>query len=275
MMQRVVPGVLLAGGWLLLLLSGSVGLFHLVVVVVVAIGADEYVRLSRHAGGEPEKRLPHRLFHDLLLVVPVVVSLWSPTPVAVAAVLPALFFLLTAERVFSFEQERAAAGCAELSRLFFGVFYVGGLASHIVLLRHIPHGADWILVATAITAGSDSGAWFCGRRWGRHRLCPAVSPKKTVEGAVGGILCATVAAVCSGILLFESPSIALLCAAALLLAVAGMFGDLCESILKRGAGIKDSGSLLGGHGGVLDRIDSLLFAIPVLYWLLFLFPSLR
>ncbi len=134
-------------------------------------------------------------------------------------------------------------------------------------------GAAWILVATAITAGSDSGAYFSGRYFGRHKLCPAVSPKKTIEGAVGGIGSAAVAALVFGCWLLDRPQLFLLLAIAVFLSLLGVIGDLTESVIKRGAGVKDSGSCLGGHGGILDRIDSLLFAIPALYYILLFFNS--
>jgi len=114
--------------------------------------------------------------------------------------------------------------------------------------------------------GSDTGAYFTGRAFGKHKLAPSISPGKTVEGLIGGVVTAAAFAALSTWWFFpELPfkwSIPLAC----VLAIAGVFGDLCESAMKRGAKAKDAASILPGHGGFLDRLDSLLFAAPILYY---------
>jgi phosphatidate cytidylyltransferase len=130
-------------------------------------------------------------------------------------------------------------------------------------------GANWdgravVLLLLAVIVVSDSAQYYCGRAFGRRPLAPAISPKKTVEGAIGGLIFGTLAMVVAGRWAFTSPIwiLALLGAAISLL---GMVGDLFESLLKRSANVKDSSSLIPGHGGVLDRIDSWLFAAPLYY----------
>ncbi|MGI6657992.1 MAG: phosphatidate cytidylyltransferase [Dethiobacteraceae bacterium] len=124
-----------------------------------------------------------------------------------------------------------------------------------------------LLSIIATTWASDTGAYACGLTLGRHKLLPAVSPKKSVEGAVGGLLfAAVVMSVCFAPLLKLSRPTALLLGA--VISLAGQCGDLAESALKRWGNTKDSGRFLPGHGGVLDRLDSLLFAVPVGYFLL-------
>lgn len=114
--------------------------------------------------------------------------------------------------------------------------------------------------------GSDSGAYFAGRAFGKHKLAPSISPGKTVEGLIGGILAAAAFAALATFWFFpELPyqwSIPLAC----FIAIVGVLGDLCESAIKRGAGTKDAASILPGHGGLLDRLDSLLFGAPILYY---------
>lgn len=114
--------------------------------------------------------------------------------------------------------------------------------------------------------GSDSGAYFAGRAFGKHKLAPSISPGKTVEGLIGGILAAAAFAALATFWFFpELPyqwSIPLAC----IIAIVGVLGDLCESAIKRGAGTKDAASILPGHGGLLDRLDSLLFGAPILYY---------
>jgi phosphatidate cytidylyltransferase len=121
-----------------------------------------------------------------------------------------------------------------------------------------------VLLLLAVIVVSDSAQYYTGRAFGRRPLSPAISPKKTVEGAIGGVVFGTLATVIGGHYVFASPLwiLALLGAAISLL---GIVGDLFESLLKRSAGIKDSSNLIPGHGGVLDRIDSWLFAAPVYY----------
>jgi phosphatidate cytidylyltransferase len=127
-----------------------------------------------------------------------------------------------------------------------------------------PAGVTWLLATIAI---SDSAQYYSGRALGRTKLAPAVSPSKTIEGAVGGLVAAGLAGFVLGPWCVPDWSPARCGITALLLAVVGIFGDLFESLLKRSAGVKDSSQLIPGHGGVLDRIDSYLFAAPVFYLL--------
>jgi|SRR5262245_5820698 len=130
-----------------------------------------------------------------------------------------------------------------------------------------PPGADgrWVLLLLLLViVVSDSAQYYCGRSFGKRPLSPAISPKKTVEGAIGGAVFGTAAAVIGGRYLFASP-IWILVLVGLVISLLGMVGDLFESLLKRSAGVKDSSHLIPGHGGVLDRIDSWLFAAPVYY----------
>jgi phosphatidate cytidylyltransferase len=127
-----------------------------------------------------------------------------------------------------------------------------------------PHGSRWLLLALCIVWAADSGAYFAGRRFGRNKLSPRISPNKTVEGLIGGIaagmLFALVAAPFAGASAKQLPYIAIVAIWTILFSVVG---DLFESLLKRHVGVKDSGHLIPGHGGVLDRIDSVLAALPV------------
>jgi phosphatidate cytidylyltransferase len=149
------------------------------------------------------------------------------------------------------------AAFARVAASGFGVFYIGGLLSALTLL-HASFGPPWLALAIALSFGNDTGAYFTGRAFGRHKLAPAISPGKTVEGAVGGLAANVLVAFAARAFMPE-----MTVADALLLAVptaiVGPAGDLLESLLKRAAGAKDSGRLLPGHGGILDRIDALLF----------------
>jgi phosphatidate cytidylyltransferase len=156
---------------------------------------------------------------------------------------------------------------------FFGVIYVALLFSHFISLRQIPHGNKWLLFALAIVWAGDTGAYYGGRAFGKKKLSPVISPNKTVEGAIAGL----VASMCAGLILVRlfglnaDISIILTLLLSLIAGVAGIFGDLTESYIKRWAGVKDSGRLIPGHGGLLDRVDSVLFSVPVVFYLLYIF----
>ena len=182
---------------------------------------------------------------------------------------------------------------ASISGTFLGIFYVGWLLSHAVTLRNFQPvvagkwgpdagalydpdaGAFFLVFCLFAVVLSDTGAYFAGRAWGRRKLAPSISPGKTVEGALGGVALGTVGAlVCKGIFDLRWPALSsglswgFAAVLGAVLSVVGILGDLVESLLKRDAAQKDAGTLLPGMGGVLDRIDSALLAIPVLYYLL-------
>lgn len=147
--------------------------------------------------------------------------------------------------------------------LLWGAFYITTLMGFFVQLRERENGFTVVLAVLLTVWAADSAAFFCGTFLGKHKLAPRVSPNKTLEGALGGVLAGMV------IMLIMAPGLGLSRPVGVLLGVmlsmAGILGDLTESAIKRGVNVKDSGTFLPGHGGVLDRIDSLLFAAPVAY----------
>ncbi|MYA12642.1 MAG: phosphatidate cytidylyltransferase [Gemmatimonadetes bacterium] len=166
-----------------------------------------------------------------------------------------------------------------------GVLYTGGTLSFALLLRYLPEirgampvrpieGFMLVMLPVAVTCVADTASYFVGKRLGRRRLAPRLSPGKTVEGSIGGLAGAVVTGYAAGLFLDGVGTLVLsapVCAGiGLLLGIAGQLGDLSESLLKREAGVKDSGRLLPGHGGFLDRFDSLLFTIPLAYGLVLL-----
>jgi phosphatidate cytidylyltransferase len=150
------------------------------------------------------------------------------------------------------------AAWSRLSAAGFGVFYVGGLLAALPIL-HAYAGPSWVALAVAITFGNDTGAYFTGRAFGKRKLAPAISPGKTVEGALGGLAASLIVTLAAKVLFMPELSARDCAMVAVPSAILGPAGDLVESLLKRAAGAKDSGRLLPGHGGILDRIDALLF----------------
>jgi phosphatidate cytidylyltransferase len=147
----------------------------------------------------------------------------------------------------------------------FAVLYVGVPLGAVVAVRTMG-GREAVLLLVATIVVSDSAQYYTGRAFGRAPLAPAISPKKTREGAIGGVAFGTAAMTLGGRFVFPAVPPAVLAVAALAVVCFGMVGDLFESLLKRSAGIKDSSTLIPGHGGILDRIDSWLFAGPVYYF---------
>ena len=156
-----------------------------------------------------------------------------------------------------------AAG-ARLFAAAFGVFYIGGLLSALPLL-HRTSGPAWVALTIAVTFANDTGAYFVGRAFGRHKLAPTLSPGKTIEGIVGGLASGLTLTFVAGWAFMPALSLADRIAIGLVAGVVGPAGDLVESLIKRAAGVKDSGRSIPGHGGVLDRIDALLFVGAYVY----------
>ncbi len=160
-----------------------------------------------------------------------------------------------------------------------GMAYVGLLSGHFVALRTLEDGRNWVYLAFLATFASDTAAYFVGRTWGKHKLAPSISPAKTWEGSVGGLAGAALISLAfvpstlfSATNALRIPDLNYWVAAALGIVVSafGQLGDLVESLLKRNMGAKDSGRLLPGHGGALDRIDSVVFAGVVVYYFVWL-----
>lgn len=145
------------------------------------------------------------------------------------------------------------------------VLYAVVLLSHLYLLRQLPRGIEWTFLTIFLVWATDTGAYLIGRQFGRHLLAPQVSPKKTVEGSLGGLLFSILVAITCWRLIGGAPLIAYV-VLGVVIGISAQVGDLFESALKRSAGVKDSGKLIPGHGGILDRFDSLIFALPLVYY---------
>ena len=145
--------------------------------------------------------------------------------------------------------------------------YTGWLLAHLVSLRELPQGFHFVLLVLVATWSTDTFAYFVGITIGKHRLAPVLSPKKSVEGSIGGVIGSVVASVIIGYLDSHMP-ITNYIIIGLLVGIVGQVGDLAESALKRMAGVKDAGTFIPGHGGILDRFDSMFLTAPIVYYYL-------
>lgn len=146
-----------------------------------------------------------------------------------------------------------------------GILYIPVLLSFIVLIRNSANGITWIFFLLLLVSIGDVGAFYIGTFFGRHKLCPSISPGKTIEGAAGGAAAVLITGIVFKFFFLSSLSWPICIIFFILISLTAPMGDLFESMLKREGGVKDSGTLLPGHGGILDRIDALLFAAPLAY----------
>lgn len=241
------------------------GLFFLVLVdLIILLGLREFYVLMRAKGYQP--------FEALGYFCALAISWYAwREGVGVPLIVTGSLLLIMVREIFRRDMTNSLA---HIAVTIFGIMYIGWMGSHLVMLRQLPAalglddhmGAQLVFFAALLTWATDTGAYLFGVAFGRHPLIPRISPKKTVEGAVGGLLAAGICGwLCAkGLTPFLTPLAATV--VGLIVGVMAQLGDLVESMIKRDAGIKDSAELIPGHGGVLDRFDSMLFTVPVLYY---------
>jgi phosphatidate cytidylyltransferase len=241
----LAPLIVYAVGW------GAQYLFLAVLSTVALLCYHEYAGIV--AGYGIEKPGPVGYAAGLVVLL----APYEPTVLVTAIALIALCLTLGGRDL--------SKGLPRASALFFGLIYIFGAWRIAILLRG--RSPYWLLFVLLLNWIGDSAAFYIGRRFGRHKMAPRVSPKKSWEGAVASLVASAIFAALYLPRLI--PAVTLVPAIGFGVAgnVAGQLGDLAESALKRGAGVKDSGSMLPGHGGWLDRVDSVLFALPVVYGL--------
>ena len=249
--------VVFYGGWF----------YALVLALVFAVAASEYATLMQAGGHKPA---------GFVLITAVAVFIlarhqdedsWWLLPMAIMV---AMIF-----HVWAYDRGRDEAGSDFITSIA-GIFYIGVLGSYYITLRALPNGMWWVMLTLPAVMLADSGAYLFGSRFGRHKLTRRVSPKKSWEGYIGGILSAAIGTPLLA-LAYHQFGMSMLITwwqAAVLGAVLGiltLFGDLGVSMLKRQVGVKDTGTLLPGHGGVFDRTDSWLWGAPLAYFLVIWF----
>lgn len=195
---------------------------------------------------------------------------WPLTATALAVVAAPTLSELWAGRHNDAETPPFAEMFSRASTGLFGVIYIGWLGSYFILLREsnlwAEAGVEWLLLAVFAVMATDTGAFFVGRIFGRHQLAPRISPAKTIEGAIGGLAGGFAAVLLINLMPDLDVAIWKMVLLGLALPVIAQIGDLTESVIKRALRVKDFSQLLPGHGGVLDRLDSLLFGVPAVYF---------
>jgi phosphatidate cytidylyltransferase len=177
-----------------------------------------------------------------------------------------VFLLLVLSLLFMATSRSLPASVPNLGITLFGVLYVSFLLAHVSLIRLMTNGRVWVLFLIATVWAADVFAYFTGSLLGRHKLFPKISPKKTYEGLAGAIGGSILVALAFSLLFLPQLEAGTCIALAVVLALLGQLGDFTESMIKRSAQVKDSGDLIPGHGGMLDRLDSFLFAAPALHY---------
>ncbi|OGO60053.1 MAG: hypothetical protein A2Z36_01810 [Chloroflexi bacterium RBG_19FT_COMBO_48_23] len=231
--------------------------FTILIAAMAVLGSWEFYRMTRQSNIQPITYFgmvwvllfvinPHCPYH---LTVPFLITS--------AIVIPLIWLLFRSPREQAF---------ANWAWTIAAILYIGWMLSYWVELRSLEAGKELVFWAMFTTFASDTSAFFVGRAWGKHALAPSISAGKTWEGAIGGLLASIVISLILGIIFplpFSYWQIALL---GCIISLFAQFGDLVESLLKRNAGVKDAGNLMPGHGGILDRLDSLIFTGVIVYY---------
>lgn len=245
--------------------------FDAVIAAVAVLALIEFVNLGRHKGYD----IPLPL---CIVLVIVIVAAFIIEHLSVEIGVFAALLFIPASYVFSrkpLEDSLPSSAVAVLATT-----YVGMLTGSLIRLRNdFPEGWKLVFFLLLVVWLGDSGAYYVGKKFGKRKLSPRISPKKTIEGLAGGMATSIIAAVVIHFTFFQNFPLHHAIIAGVLLSFAGVVGDLAESMWKRSADVKDSGTLLPGHGGFLDRFDSIFFTAPILYayWFLIVheFRSLR
>jgi phosphatidate cytidylyltransferase len=264
--KRWISGVIAVPILFAIIFYGSEVVFSAFIIIVILGAVIEYNRMVFNGGFVPEK------LQALIIAILVPVAAFSGDLRIVLAVIA--FSMIAVFSLSLLSMNGQSIDTVSVGKLVFGFIYIPFMMSHFILLRHSAEGIMWIFFILVLAFSGDIAAFYVGRSIGKRKLMPLVSPGKTVEGTAGLQIGSIV-----GCVLFQHfflPRLPVFHAAALGLSggVMGQLGDLCESVIKRASGVKDSGSLILGHGGLLDRLDCLIFIAPyVYYYRLFLTAS--
>jgi phosphatidate cytidylyltransferase len=259
-LKRIITGLVALPFLIYLIAKGGLPFFVLVLIAAL-LALWEYLKIVYAVPARPVLSL----LSGLAMIMAVLI-LWA----AFRARFDLIILILAADVILAgviatAEYSRDKAILDAVVKQVTGLLYVPVLLAHILLLRNGGDGMIWVFLLICLVFSNDIGAFYTGTFLGRHKLCPSVSPGKTIEGSLGGLTACFIVGIAFRLFLLPGLAWGWFLVSILSIAVAGPVGDLFESIIKRSGNIKDSGSILPGHGGLLDRIDALLFASPVAY----------
>jgi phosphatidate cytidylyltransferase len=260
LLKRVASAFVLLPVFLLIVVQAPGWTFNTLVVMASAAALWELTRLFA-LGGRP-------VYRALAVVAGATVTAsFAASRLLDPLVLPALALTLAVGATLSAPVWRGAVTTEPAANTLLAILYVGWLLGFGILLHHTsPVGDELVLFLVGVTWIGETAAYLVGSAMGRHKLAPVISPRKTVEGAAAQVVASVVSGAALGAWLLPECGLAVAVAGGALLGVVGQIGDLAESVIKRSVGTKDTGGLIPGHGGVLDRIDSLLFNLPAFYY---------
>ncbi len=261
MKQRIITAVIAAAVFLPIVIIGGLP-FVLMVYLLASIGLYEALKMQNIKLLSIPGIISLVLLWIFLIPSEHIVILenmnYSKIELALLAVLLFLTYTVITKNRFTFDD----VAFSVMATLYVGIgFY------YFIETRGAENGLTFVVYSLFLIWATDSGAYFIGRSMGKRKLWPEISPNKTVEGFIGGIFCAIIIAILFAIFTDIGVSVLVLCIATVVLSIFGQVGDLVESALKRHYNVKDSGTILPGHGGILDRFDSLLFVLPLLHFM--------
>jgi len=259
LVKRWLTGLLLAVVVLLVIVFGSQIALTIVVTIFSVGGVWEYNNIVFGKNGYRKEKIEGFFF---AVAVPFIMLCGNSQ--LVLAVLA--FCVLITFIIFLGSIQKQRLDVLAVAKVVFGIMYIPFLMSHFILLRGLPQGALWVLFVLVLAIAGDIVALYTGKYFGKHKLIPALSPGKTIEGTIGLIVGSTAACAIYGNFIFPQISLAQIVFLAFTGSIIGQLGDLSESAIKRNYGLKDASALLPGHGGLLDRMDCLLFIAPFVYY---------
>lgn len=231
--------------------------FPLIALTACGLGSHELFALVA-----PE----HRALRGFGVLASLGVFVLVALPAAQRFALPGLIALTCVAMTVALRApEPVDRAAARMGWAVAGPLYLGGLFGAIAALFAHPHGGSWVVLALVFGFFSDTAGYFVGRRFGKRPLAPIVSPKKTIEGALGGLAGGLLGGIIAHFTILPVLPLAHAIVLSLVATALGQLGDLCESLIKRSVGVKDSGTILPGHGGILDRSDAMLFSVATVW----------
>lgn len=259
---RWITALILVPILLWVLIKGSTLLLAAVVSIVAIFAMGEYLKIIFKNGDNPVSNTIKIISYavSITLIVGACLGSWEIEFLILSLNLMALSIFVLSE--FADNQEVFQ----QIAKQVLGIVYIPISLSLLIFMKELDQGNFWIIWLLITVFSNDTGAFYGGKFFGKNALSPNISPNKTIEGSIGGIVTSLIVGFIFSVIFFKDFSLSfLMIPASFMLAIAGQVGDLFESAMKRASNIKDSGSILPGHGGMLDRIDGLLLAIPVLY----------